>query len=283
MTLNHTELKSSSAGLAIGKMCLNLSPIVEPTQNRLFHEVWKPLLYYEWKKPPFFSNTPSSYRTYMILIYADGGKYLSILLWKQMLRLCDRGPFCSCDFPTKNWNCDKLPGRILSEKPPISIFFSLPSSKTKLHRLGLFGWDSAQLLIFLWLLHGFCTCVFHSHSLRALRRDGGVCPSAVQLLNAWTVPYYLTRRLANIKILIQSSMLCIAKPFSASAPWICNAACSWEENCCQRKGRWARRASCQSRLACTAGGQETVSTAGLKSVLRSRALLKACQSLWRGC
>lgn len=88
-----------------------------------------PLLYYEWKKILLCSNTPSSYRTYVLFIYADGGKYLFILLWKQMLRLCDRGPFCSCDFLTENWSCDKLSGRIFSEKPPIYIFFSVPSPK----------------------------------------------------------------------------------------------------------------------------------------------------------
>lgn len=37
--LNHPEPKSSSAGLAVARMCLNLCPVLEPTQNRFFHEV----------------------------------------------------------------------------------------------------------------------------------------------------------------------------------------------------------------------------------------------------
>ena len=39
MELNHTALKSSSTGLTVGKMYLNLCSILEPTQNRLFHEL----------------------------------------------------------------------------------------------------------------------------------------------------------------------------------------------------------------------------------------------------
>lgn len=61
----------------------------------------------------------------MLFIYADGGKYLSILLCKQMLRLWDWSPFCGCDFPTANSNYNKLSGEIFSEEPPASIFFSM--------------------------------------------------------------------------------------------------------------------------------------------------------------
>lgn len=112
-----------------------------------------PLLYYEWKKILLCSNTPSSYRTYVLFIYADGGKYLSILLWKQMLRLRDRGPFCSCDFLTENWSCDKLSGRIFSEKPPIYIFFSVPSPKQTW--FAWLGFSSAFdfFMAFTWILH----------------------------------------------------------------------------------------------------------------------------------
>lgn len=74
----------------------------------------------------------------MLLAYTDGRKYLPILLGKQTLRLCERGPFGRCDFPTENQNCDKLSQKIFSEKPPIHVFFSVPPPK-KLQRLGLLG------------------------------------------------------------------------------------------------------------------------------------------------
>lgn len=104
----------------------------------------------------------------MLLIFADGGKYLSVLLCKQMLRLWDWGPFCSCDFPIANSNCNTLSGKTFSEKPSAYIFFSITSLKqspTDLVCLATIQFSFWFFMPFTWILH-----LWVSFSLRDLKR-----------------------------------------------------------------------------------------------------------------